>query len=51
MGCQGAKMCFLFIGRIGLVIDCQWYEPATNSTEDVEAAERRQQFEVSRDKY
>ncbi|KAF2897128.1 hypothetical protein ILUMI_09049 [Ignelater luminosus] len=32
-------------GRIGLVIDCQWYEPATNSTEDIEAAERKLQFD------
>lgn len=31
-------------GRVSIVIDCGWYEPSTNKTEDVEAAERVLQF-------
>lgn len=30
-----------------MVIDTTWFEPATNSTEDVEAAERRLLFTVN----
>ncbi|KAF2903159.1 hypothetical protein ILUMI_03029 [Ignelater luminosus] len=32
-------------GRIGLPIDCQWNEPETNSTEDINTAERALQFQ------
>ncbi|KAF5307525.1 hypothetical protein FQR65_LT06880 [Abscondita terminalis] len=35
-------------GRIGIAPDCQWYEPGSNSTEDVEAALRSLQFNVGR---
>lgn len=31
---------------MGIVIDSEWSEPNSNSTEDIEAAERRNQFEV-----
>ncbi|KAG8065292.1 hypothetical protein GUJ93_ZPchr0004g40111 [Zizania palustris] len=33
-------------GSIGIVIAMKWYEPLTNSTEDVRAARRAQSFEV-----
>lgn len=32
---------------MGIVVDTQWSEPKTNSSEDIEAAERRIQFEVN----
>jgi hypothetical protein len=35
-----------FIGKIGITIDSVWLEPRTNSTEDVDAAERGMQFKV-----
>jgi lactase-phlorizin hydrolase len=31
-------------GKVGITIDSGWYEPATNSSEDIEAAERSIQF-------
>lgn len=31
---------------MALVVDAQWSEPKTNTTEDIEAATRRNQFEV-----
>jgi len=31
-------------GKCGITIDSGWYEPATNKTEDIEAAERAVQF-------
>nr|WPM03645.1 glycoside hydrolase family 1 [Phyllotreta armoraciae] len=31
--------------KMGMVVDCQWYEPASSKPEDVEAAERHYQFE------
>lgn len=34
-------------GRVGLVVDDFWYEPATDKPEDIEAAERKLQFTVS----
>lgn len=36
----------IFLAPMALVVDAQWSEPKTNSTEDIEAAERRNQFEV-----
>lgn len=30
-----------------MVVDSEWYEPASNSTEDIEAAERTMLFTVS----
>ncbi|KAF5305140.1 hypothetical protein FQA39_LY09402 [Lamprigera yunnana] len=35
-------------GHIGIAVDMQWYEPGTNSTRDVQAAERQLQFHVGR---
>ncbi|KAF5305137.1 hypothetical protein FQA39_LY09399 [Lamprigera yunnana] len=32
-------------GRIGITIESSWSEPASNSTEDISAAERRRQFD------
>ncbi|KAF2903156.1 hypothetical protein ILUMI_03026, partial [Ignelater luminosus] len=32
-------------GRIGIVIECGWAEPGSSAIEDIEAAERQQQFE------
>ena len=34
-------------GKIGIALDINWCEPATNSTQDVAACERYQQFNVS----
>lgn len=34
-------------GKVSLVVDTDWFEPASNSTEDIEAAERKIQFNVS----
>ncbi|KAJ8936633.1 hypothetical protein NQ314_012249 [Rhamnusium bicolor] len=31
-------------GRVGIVVDTDWYEPASNTSEDKEAAERTLQF-------
>jgi beta-glucosidase/6-phospho-beta-glucosidase/beta-galactosidase len=36
------------IGKIGISLNINWCEPATNSTEDVAACERYQQFGVSK---
>lgn len=36
-----------YIGKVGIVIDSIYYEPASNSTEDKEAAETKMQFAVS----
>ncbi|XP_047003852.1 myrosinase 1-like [Schistocerca americana] len=33
-------------GYVGITLNSAWNEPATNSTEDIEAAERARQFEV-----
>ena len=33
-------------GSIGLAFDVIWYEPMTNKTEDIEAAERAQDFQL-----
>ncbi|KAF2903160.1 hypothetical protein ILUMI_03030 [Ignelater luminosus] len=32
-------------GHIGITAECSWSEPATNATQDIEAAERRRQFD------
>lgn len=32
---------------MAIVVDAQWSEPKTNSSEDIEAANRRLAFEVS----
>ncbi|KAK5638884.1 hypothetical protein RI129_013179 [Pyrocoelia pectoralis] len=32
-------------GKIGITIECSWMEPATNSTNDYEAADRARQFD------
>lgn len=45
-----SKCCLItkcILGKIGIVIDCAWNEPATQSDSDVEAAERMNQFSVS----
>lgn len=34
-------------GTIGITLDAFWFEPMTNTTEDIDAAERRMQFSVS----
>ncbi|KAF5307523.1 hypothetical protein FQR65_LT06878 [Abscondita terminalis] len=39
---------FFAPGRIGIAVDCQWYEPGSNSNEDIKAAERSLQFNVGR---
>jgi beta-glucosidase/6-phospho-beta-glucosidase/beta-galactosidase len=41
---------FLFVctGKIGIALNIHWCEPVTNSTEDVAACERYQQFNVSK---
>lgn len=33
-------------GKIGITLDCYWYEPKTNSTSDALAAEQAYQFYV-----
>ncbi|KAM7487489.1 hypothetical protein LguiB_024973 [Lonicera macranthoides] len=33
-------------GSIGIALDVFWYEPATNSTEDIEATERKKEFHL-----
>ena len=35
-------------GKIGIALNIHWCEPATNSTQDVAACERYQQFNVSK---
>ncbi|KAK4883856.1 hypothetical protein RN001_000127 [Aquatica leii] len=35
-------------GRVGIAPDCQWYEPGTNSTEDLNAAIRQRHFDFGR---
>lgn len=32
--------------KMSIVLDGEWYEPATSSQPDIDAAERRNQFEV-----
>jgi hypothetical protein len=38
----------VYTGKIGISLNINWCEPATNSTEDVAACERHQQFGVSK---
>ncbi|XP_049791380.1 myrosinase 1-like [Schistocerca nitens] len=33
-------------GRVGITLECNWYEPLTNSTEDADASERQLQFQL-----
>ena len=33
-------------GEIGLVVDCEWAEPLTDKQEDINAAERRLEFQL-----
>lgn len=33
-------------GSVGLSFDVMWFEPKTNSTEDIEAAQRAQDFQL-----
>nr|AHZ59654.1 glycoside hydrolase family 1 [Phyllotreta striolata] len=35
----------LYKAPMSIVVDCQWYEPETNKTADIQAADRQQQFE------
>jgi hypothetical protein len=41
------KFSLLSAGNISLALNSRWYEPKTNSTEDVQSAERAIQFYVS----
>jgi beta-glucosidase/6-phospho-beta-glucosidase/beta-galactosidase len=34
-------------GRVSMVVDTEWYEPASDSDQDKEAADRKLQFTVS----
>lgn len=36
----------IVLGLVSISLDCQWFEPLTNSSEDKEAAERQIEFEV-----
>lgn len=36
----------LFSGKLGIILDLLWAEPKTNSTKDIEAANRIIEFEV-----
>ncbi|KAJ8982454.1 hypothetical protein NQ317_010194 [Molorchus minor] len=38
-------------GKVSMVIDSDWYEPGSDSEEDVEAAERTRQFQVTLNHY
>ena len=33
-------------GSLGIAFDVMWFEPATNSTDDIEAAQRAQDFQL-----
>jgi hypothetical protein len=33
-------------GSLGIAFDVIWYEPATNTQEDIEAAQRAQDFQL-----
>lgn len=33
-------------GSLGVAFDVIWYEPSTNSTEDIEATQRAQDFQL-----
>ncbi|XLT52961.1 hypothetical protein HN873_045565, partial [Arachis hypogaea] len=33
-------------GSLGIAFDVIWYEPATNTKEDIEAAQRAQDFQL-----
>ncbi|KAF5307524.1 hypothetical protein FQR65_LT06879 [Abscondita terminalis] len=35
-------------GRIGIAVDCQWYEPGSNSNVDIKASERSLHFNIGR---
>jgi len=33
-------------GKVGITLNCDWFEPASNNAEDIEASERAMQFQV-----
>lgn len=41
------RICISFSGKIGITIDSIWAEPHSNSTKDIQAAEREMEMQVT----